>query len=157
MSDPVFSSLTALFGVLILYLLARLTGEKYPPGPKGYPFVGHIFQVPVIKPWRYFERLSHQYGMFGSGLVSGPDSESLFRTNRKALPRWGRHHRVEQGYGCGGTCTTLCSILSCVQRLNLACSLVGARIITRLGNPSFTPGNTNPMTNACFCYPTVNV
>ncbi|KAF8182236.1 cytochrome P450 [Mycena galopus ATCC 62051] len=32
------------------------------PGPLPHPFLGHTFQVPVIKTWKYFEQLAHQYG-----------------------------------------------------------------------------------------------
>ncbi|CAK5272006.1 unnamed protein product [Mycena citricolor] len=35
---------------------------RHPPGPRPHPLVGHTLQVPTIQTWKYFERLSHQYG-----------------------------------------------------------------------------------------------
>ncbi|KAK7018236.1 cytochrome P450 [Favolaschia claudopus] len=42
----------------------HLCSSKSPkiPGPAPHPFVGHTLQVPVIKTWKYFERLAHEYG-----------------------------------------------------------------------------------------------
>jgi len=38
-------------------------GRKLPPGPPPHPFVGHTFQIPTEKTWKYFESLLHCYGI----------------------------------------------------------------------------------------------
>lgn len=43
-------------------VIGSASQARYPPGPKAHPFFGHSLQVPTIQTWRYFERLSHQYG-----------------------------------------------------------------------------------------------
>jgi hypothetical protein len=32
------------------------------PGPKPHPFVGHTFQIPKIKTWKFFEKLAQEHG-----------------------------------------------------------------------------------------------
>ncbi|KAG6873388.1 hypothetical protein C0995_016198 [Termitomyces sp. Mi166 len=49
----------------ILWILLGIFFSKRPrfaPGPKEHPVVGHTFQVPKVKVWRYFEKLSSQHG-----------------------------------------------------------------------------------------------
>lgn len=51
--------------LLVLYLFHKILkgpGDLTPPGPKPHPLVGHTFQVPKIKTWKYFEQLYHRYG-----------------------------------------------------------------------------------------------
>ncbi|KAJ7830628.1 cytochrome P450 [Mycena olivaceomarginata] len=52
----------------------RRTSNSLPiPGPPPHPFVGHTFQVPTIKTWKYFEQLSHQYGPIVKVTLAGDD------------------------------------------------------------------------------------
>lgn len=37
--------------------------RSYAPGPRPHPLVGHTFQVPTTKIWKYFENLGLKYGM----------------------------------------------------------------------------------------------
>ena len=37
-------------------------GKKLPPGPPQTFVVGNTLQVPMIRPWIYFEKLGEQYG-----------------------------------------------------------------------------------------------
>ncbi len=37
--------------------------EKAPSWTSWSPFVGNVFQVPLHKPWLYFEELGRNYGM----------------------------------------------------------------------------------------------
>ncbi|KAF8151161.1 cytochrome P450 [Mycena galopus ATCC 62051] len=49
--------------LILVYWNRRRSASKLRPipGPLPHPFVGHTFQVPVIKTWKYFEQLAHQY------------------------------------------------------------------------------------------------
>ncbi|KAJ7844866.1 cytochrome P450 [Mycena olivaceomarginata] len=52
----------------------RWTSKSLPiPGPPPHPFVGHTFQVPTTKTWKYFEKLSHQYGPIVKVTLAGDD------------------------------------------------------------------------------------
>lgn len=39
-------------------------GLPLPPGPKGLPLVGNLFQLPQKEPWVEYDRLSKRYGVF---------------------------------------------------------------------------------------------
>ena len=41
---------------------ARTRGLPYPPGPKGLPILGNLFNMPTVKQWRGFKDLSMIYG-----------------------------------------------------------------------------------------------
>ena len=53
--------------VLLLYLLQRLVSSRrrapLPPGPKGIPFIGNVFQWPSEHQWLTFTRWGDTYGM----------------------------------------------------------------------------------------------
>jgi hypothetical protein len=52
--------------LVLLYITGAVlnrTGQPFLPGPKPHPFVGHTFQVPQTKTWKYFEQLYHRYGL----------------------------------------------------------------------------------------------
>lgn len=57
------SSLAVLIG---LYFLKRFLGPKrkgsLPPGPKGLPFVGNVFDMPNGHNWKTFARWGTMYG-----------------------------------------------------------------------------------------------
>jgi len=51
-----------------LILLARAIWGKrsrlpYPPGPKGYPIIQNLFDLPLKTPWEGYAALSKKYGM----------------------------------------------------------------------------------------------
>ncbi|KLO06796.1 cytochrome P450 [Schizopora paradoxa] len=52
----------------IIYILTRWitcqvgSRKTYPPGPPGHPIAGNIFQLPIHKPWLYFQELGKTYG-----------------------------------------------------------------------------------------------
>ena len=60
---PYFSSATIILGCAAL---ARLAGSPtrppLPPGPKGYPIIGNLFDLPPNHAWEKFGELGKQYG-----------------------------------------------------------------------------------------------
>lgn len=49
-------------GYLMMYLFR--TKRPLPPGPKGLPLLGNIFDVPEDKPWLTYQHWSREYGEF---------------------------------------------------------------------------------------------
>jgi len=50
---------------IVLALLLRKRGPRrppYPPGPKGYPIIGNVFDFPRGAPWEGFARMAAEYG-----------------------------------------------------------------------------------------------
>lgn len=50
----------------------------YAPGPPPHPLVGHTFQVPSTKIWKYFEELGLKYGKSHLILWKAKDLTNLF-------------------------------------------------------------------------------
>ncbi|KAF5335162.1 hypothetical protein D9611_010866 [Ephemerocybe angulata] len=38
------------------------SGLPYPPGPKGYPVINNLFDIPMNKEWEVYRELSKKYG-----------------------------------------------------------------------------------------------
>ena len=55
----------ALFGLIVLYVARYLTSpyRKLPPGPRGYPIIGNMFELGGGK-WLRFTELQKKYGQF---------------------------------------------------------------------------------------------
>ncbi|ESK94246.1 cytochrome p450 [Moniliophthora roreri MCA 2997] len=51
-----------LAGFLIWYRRSTRRFSKYPPGPKPWPLIGNLFDIPTIKPWKTFSEWGHLYG-----------------------------------------------------------------------------------------------
>ncbi|THH10559.1 hypothetical protein EW146_g8337 [Bondarzewia mesenterica] len=69
-----FTPVLFVLGILGLCLLrAFVKKTRYPPGPKGLPFLGNIFSLPTTKTWKYFELLSHKYGSIVRLSLAGND------------------------------------------------------------------------------------
>ena len=72
------------FMLLVFRQLKKGTGRDYnpnglplPPGPKGYPIIGNLFNMPVHKPWLVYDHWRKTYGktFFINGL--SPDSPQI--------------------------------------------------------------------------------
>ncbi|KAF5379770.1 hypothetical protein D9615_005723 [Tricholomella constricta] len=50
------------FVLAVVLQSSKRTRTRRPPGPQPHPFIGHFFQIPRQKAWRYYEKLSGQYG-----------------------------------------------------------------------------------------------
>ncbi|KAJ7312708.1 cytochrome P450 [Mycena albidolilacea] len=61
-----------LLSLILIYCIAT-TRPPQIPGPPPHPFVGHTFQVPIVKTWRYFEKLSLKYGPIVKLTLAGDD------------------------------------------------------------------------------------
>lgn len=61
-----FASVSLLwaFSKLLSRRKRNARGLSLPPGPKGLPLVGNLFQLPQKEPWVEYDRLSKQYGVF---------------------------------------------------------------------------------------------
>ena len=67
-----YYKLAALFFSVITILFRQLTRKKgrdgnpnglpLPPGPKGYPLIGNLFDMPVHKPWLVYDEWRKTYG-----------------------------------------------------------------------------------------------
>jgi cytochrome P450 len=62
-----------LFPLIFIVWLRQRSKSPRMPGPTPHPFVGHTFQVPTVKSWKYYERLWHQYGMIYKVTLAGDD------------------------------------------------------------------------------------
>lgn len=62
--------LLAISGIVSVYILKLITSKRrqnprrlpYPPGPKGYPIIGNLLELPLHKPWLVYQELSRRYG-----------------------------------------------------------------------------------------------
>lgn len=62
---PYLSLASIILGCAALVRLARWrTRARLPPGPKGYPIVGNLFDLPPTHLWEKFGAWSGQYGVF---------------------------------------------------------------------------------------------
>ncbi len=73
---PLAAFLYALVTTFVAYTLARLAYKalvpkgRLPPGPRGLPFIGNVFDMPTDKPWSVFGRWGETYGMYNALHVS---------------------------------------------------------------------------------------
>ena len=75
---PVYASLVT---ILLFFFVKRNVENRQrnprhlplPPGPKGYPLIGSLFDVPTEKPWITYNEWAKTYGKF-----SGPPSSQLY-------------------------------------------------------------------------------
>ena len=58
--------IAALLLVIFLLYWHKSSSQNYPPGPKGLPIVGNVFDIPSSMPWKKFTELSKIYGILTS-------------------------------------------------------------------------------------------
>ena len=69
-NHPYLSVASVVLGIPALMRFARHRRYDLPPGPKGYPIVGNLFDLPPTHPWEKFAEFGKQYGaLFLSGLT----------------------------------------------------------------------------------------
>lgn len=76
MHNPSFSMLSSLvaglsaLAALLLLFRPRRSRLPLPPGPKGYPLIGNLLQIPKNAVWKYFgTETLEKYGMFHHSCV----------------------------------------------------------------------------------------
>lgn len=52
----------ALTGLVIIRLYARNASTPLPPGPKGWPLLGNLLEIPTAKEWFAFAALGEKWG-----------------------------------------------------------------------------------------------
>ena len=54
-----------LFGCILFrqFKKGNPKGLPLPPGPKGYPLIGNLFNFPIISPWLVYEEWRKTYGI----------------------------------------------------------------------------------------------
>jgi len=54
---PVFIGLA-----FLAYLFYKRSKIHYPPGPRGIPILGNVFQLDLMQPWHTFAKWKQTYG-----------------------------------------------------------------------------------------------
>ena len=68
-------------GLIILYVVRYLASpyRKLPPGPRGYPIIGNVFELGK-GPWLYFTDLQKKYGQFAIYIFLFPPIFEVYPT-----------------------------------------------------------------------------
>ena len=64
---PYHTLAVLLFGYVLFRQLTKARnrnpkGLPLPPGPRGYPLIGNLFDMPVDKPWLVYDKWFKTYG-----------------------------------------------------------------------------------------------
>ena len=64
---PYYKLVAIFFSVILIRQLKKgrdgnPNGLPLPPGPKGYPLIGNIFDMPIYKPWIVYDEWRKTYG-----------------------------------------------------------------------------------------------
>ena len=75
-----FTLYPLLFGIFVVASFCKWKKPTlpYPPGPKGYPILGNVLDLPVNVPlWEKITSLTHRYGTLWSRSVRGRSEVAL--------------------------------------------------------------------------------
>ena len=66
-ANPYYKLAAIFFSVMLFRQLKKSmdgnpNGLPLPPGPKGYPIIGNLFDMPVYKPWLVYDEWRKTYG-----------------------------------------------------------------------------------------------
>jgi len=105
-NHPYLSLASVIIGCAALVRLVRWPSRsRLPPGPKGYPIVGNLFDLPSTQVWKQFGAWGKQYGEFTS---ARPSQDTHFDADVDSLDfvyTRGRH--IHQRFGPGHDNTQL--------------------------------------------------
>lgn len=59
---PLTSVVYAILAIVFLWFRYRRTARKLPPGPKGYPLIGNVFDMMVSEMWVVAQKWGRTYG-----------------------------------------------------------------------------------------------
>lgn len=75
--DFFLSLLCAAIPVFAVVFGSRRRSRRLPPGPKGLPFFGNIFDIPAKHEWLQYAKWCHEYSRYPSGRQSCPLSDRV--------------------------------------------------------------------------------
>ena len=80
-THPYHTLAATLFGCILFWQLKRFRpsnpkGLPLPPGPKGYPLIGNLFDMPINKPWLVYDEWCKTYGE--PFMINGLSTRILF-------------------------------------------------------------------------------
>lgn len=58
-----YIALLSLFFAFVVRIRLGDRSRRYPPGPRGLPILGNLFDIPRRAPWETYTRWGKQYGM----------------------------------------------------------------------------------------------
>ncbi|KAK7678444.1 hypothetical protein QCA50_018504 [Cerrena zonata] len=62
--EPIVFCIAFVASIIFLKWIKRIYKPSLPlpPGPKGYPIIGNMLDVPSVMPWKAFQEWSKTYG-----------------------------------------------------------------------------------------------
>ena len=92
---PYLLIVTVAVGCIALVRFARWRRSDLPPGPRGYPIVGNLFDLPPTHMWEKFAEFGQQYGT-----LSVPNLYSVFTFTQVDADEFGcRRNHISQRLG----------------------------------------------------------
>ena len=107
--NPYYKLAALFFVVMILFRLLKKGGDgnsnglPLPPGPKGYPLIGNLLDMPLHKPWLAYDEWRRTYGKTFTIISLSPQITGHFRWYNIPQCPWpalrnfkflGSHHRT---------------------------------------------------------------
>jgi len=106
-NHPYLSLASVIIGCAAFVRLARRPSHpRLPPGPRGYPIVGNLFDLYSTQVWKQYSAWGKQYGRFASTQPSH-NSYSDADVDFLDIVYFTRAHRTRQRLGSGHNSTQL--------------------------------------------------